>query len=109
MATQEVEHFILPSGKRKISLLRRSTLGGKPWLIVVYVKTHGTAGQVWTILSTSEYFEEEVALKDFNARREAAGLKVREEPALMQRGKRVVQEIMTEKLGPLADKKPWEL
>ncbi len=75
-----------------------------PWRIDVYIVNRGARIDIrqnyWTLLSTSEYYTEEVAREDFELRRP----KMREdresvEGVPMQRGKRLVQEMLEEKLG----------
>jgi len=89
-----LDEFLIASGKRKISLQRRKHTH-KPIVIVVYVRSYGNK---WVVLSEAEYADEEVARIDFEKRRpqmrDAA-----DEDMPMQKGKRLIQEVMTEKLG----------
>lgn len=92
MAISVVEEYVTETGKRKISLQKWPSLS-KPWLIIVYVHTYGNK---WVMLSTSEYYEEANARRDFEIRR--PNMKVNKEEVPMQRGKRLVQEMLAEKL-----------
>lgn len=96
MAVSIIDEFVIESGKRKISLQKWPQLK-KSWVIYVYV-----AGRArdWIPLSTSEYFDEDNARKDFETRRPKMRDATNEEFDMpMQKGKRLIQEVMTEKLG----------
>ena len=98
MRRELVDAFITESGKRLINLTYHRGVGIlKPWVIEVYVK-RGENKPV--LLSTSEYFGEEVARHDFEMRRPRMRDSLGEPEVPMQRGKRLVQEMLTEKLGP---------
>lgn len=92
-----LEEYVIESGRRKISLQKWPQLS-LPWQIHVYVSRRDRNGFTWVLLSTAEYFTEELARRDFEIRRpkmrDSAG-----EEVPMQRGKRLVQEMLTEKLG----------
>lgn len=94
MSVSIIEEYLTETGKRKISLQKWSQLK-KPWVVVVYVQ--GRHQNRWVLLSTSEYFDEENARHDFEVRRPKMRVQTEEVP--MQRGKRLVQEMLQEKLG----------
>lgn len=71
----------------------------KPWQNHVFVR--GRGNRRWVLLSTAEYVDEEVARKDFETRR--PNMRVNKEEVPMQRGKRLVQEMLEEKLGTQHD------
>ena len=81
--------------KRHYQMLKVS--GNKPWILRVYCKaTHGMM-----LLTEGEYFDEDVALSYFEARRPVLKdlTEAEHNEIPMQRGKRIVQELMQEKLG----------
>lgn len=92
-----IEEYLIESGRRKISLQKWPQLS-KPWQIHVYVGRSHRQEAEWVLLSTSEYITEEAARRDFEIRRprmrDSAG-----EEVPMQRGKRLVQEMLVDKLG----------
>lgn len=88
-----VEEFLIATGKRKISLQERHH-AHKPWMIVVYIR--GRQQGRWVELSTSEYAEEAVARRDFEVRRPNMREVYEEVP--MQRGKRIVQDMLRDRL-----------
>lgn len=90
-----IDEFIIMSGKRKVSLQRR-THSHKPYVVVVYFRKVGL-NVTWTLLSTTEYADGDLARHDFEIRRPKPRVETEEVP--MQRGKRLVQEVMDEKLG----------
>lgn len=94
-----IDEFLTENGKRKITLERHASLQ-KPWIIVVRIpdRHRNKAGTFWIILSTAEYYDEDNARHDFERRRPQMHEERGEVP--MQRGKRLVQDMMTEKLGP---------
>ena len=99
---EELDSFLIASEKRRIALCKRRN-PVKPFVIVVYIqrRVQGTNGYAvnWIVLSYSEYYTEEVARIDFEKRRPQmrdASEEVFEMP--MQKGKRLVQEVMEEKL-----------
>lgn len=92
----ELDSFLIASERRRIALCKRRN-PVKPFVVVVYIRQRGTDKEV--VLSFSEYYTEEVARYEFENRRpkmrDSAG-----EEVPMQRGKRLVQEVMTDILGP---------
>ena len=95
MRRELVDAFITESGKRAIQLVYLRGVGiQKPWVIEVYVQRRESTP---ILLSTSEYFGEETARHDFEMRRPRMREEHDEVP--MQRGKRLVQEMLQEKLG----------
>lgn len=96
LAPKIVDSFFNEAGKRKIMLLERRGVAAHPrWEVAVYV----VRGLDFVFLSSGGYSNEALARRDFEIRRpkmrDSAG-----EEVPMQRGKRLVQEVMTEKLGP---------
>lgn len=96
MAVSIVDRFTIASGKRLISLEHWPQLQ-KKWQILVYIQKPNAKPM---LLSTSEYFDEDNARKDFETRRPKMRDATNEEFDMpMQKGKRLIQEVMTEKLG----------
>lgn len=90
-----VDSFVTESGKRLIQLVYLRGLGvHKHWQIEVYMQR---SGQKPILISTSEYHTEVVARGDFELRRPR--MREEREEVPMQRGKRLVQEMLQEKLG----------
>lgn len=99
----EIDSFVIESGRRKVALFKRQGLQARPFVIVVYVwKWHKgpLSGTVqWQVLSTAEYVTETVARHDFETRRPKMRDAQHEQHEMpMQKGKRLVQEVMKEKL-----------
>lgn len=98
---QEIDSFVIASGRRTVKLFRRHH-PHKPWIIAVYMRRtdfSGSSDIQETLLSTSEYADEDVAKYDFETRRPKmrdAQHEVHEMP--MQKGKRLVQEVFKEQL-----------
>jgi hypothetical protein len=99
---QELDSFIIESGRRKVVLARVAN-GIKPFANIVYVRASApfeeeVSGIKWAQISIAEYYTEESARHDFEVRRpkmrDAEG-----EDMPMQKGKRLIQEVMQEKLG----------
>jgi hypothetical protein len=96
---KELDSFIIESGRRKVVLARVAN-GIKPFAIFVLIlrKPPKDGAKNQLLLSTSEYYTEESARHDFEVRRP----KMRDaadEDMPMQKGKRLIQEVMQEKLG----------
>ena len=90
---EEVESFFTSNGKREIVLCRIRGVPHINWMIEVYISKGGVER---TLLSTSEYQGEVTARQDFEMRRPKMRESFEEVP--MQRGKRLVQEMLQEKL-----------
>lgn len=99
-----VDSYYTANEKRTIQLVYLRGVGvQKPWVIEVYVRRSSgeRVSAYLTLLSTSEYYQENNARYDFEMRRPYMREdKETVEHLPMNRGKRVVQEMLTEKLGP---------
>lgn len=90
---KEIDSFMTAAERRRIVLCKRRN-PVKPFVIVVYIRDRSSGKE--TLLSFSEYYTEEVARHDFERRRPNMHIEEGEVP--MQRGKRLVQELLAEKL-----------
>ena len=89
-----LDSFRNESGKREFKLTRLTKrFVQKPYVIEVWIVNNGREP---LLLSTSEYITEEAARYDFDIRRPNMHIELGEVP--MQRGKRLVQEMLQEKL-----------
>jgi hypothetical protein len=97
---QELDSFVIESGRRKIVLARVAD-GHKPFANIVYFRISApfeeeVNGIKWVPGSIAQYFTEDGARSDFERRRPNMHIEEGEVP--MQRGKRLVQGMLREKL-----------
>lgn len=94
-----LDSFIIASEKRAIGMFRRDRDAHcrPPYCIGVFVPRQGLEGFP-VVLSTAEYYSRDLLERDFETRRP----KMRDadkEDMPMSKGKRLIQEVMQEKLG----------
>lgn len=87
------DSYVTESGRRRVVFGRRAH-SHKPFVVQVFIQQ--SAGSNGKIISESEYYTKEVALQAFEFRR--PNMHVEEGEVPMQRGKRLVQEMLQEKL-----------